>query len=336
MSKMLEEINEQPQVAARVIDESRRQCSLLRERLLKKGKIFLVGTGASLNACGAALYAFYKYLGKAPVVIPASQLTYAANALSKDDIVILVSQSGQSYETQEAVGMLSAWGVELWGITNSPDSVLAKGAQETLYMNAGEEVSSATKTYTASLVLLYLLAMGEMQEAAFAEIPGAIASSIASLSDPISTMSRGYNQESIFYILGAGANGVTAGQASLMIKEKAFLNVEGMALSEFRHGPVEVVKEGLPIFITASTPEMAVNAVSHGKSLVSMGALVTLVSDSAVDAPIPVLRFTGVGYEEISHPMASVPYQLLAEALAVRFGYEVDSFKHINKIVDKY
>lgn len=341
-TRMWHEIQDQYEVAKEVIKNYHEQAGPLSMELAKKKRVFLMGTGASLIACMASRYAFIKYGSFIPEVMAASEINYALDRMDSETVVILVSQSGQSYETQEVVKILKGKKVELWGITNEPGSTLARNADRVLLMNAGVEVSSATKTYMATILILYMLAAAQnkMQMESIANIPEDIKQTLAMCQSPVDALAKKLSKKSVIYITGIGPNSQTAAQGALMLKEKTFINAEGMALSEFRHGPIEVVKPGLPIIITASSPEVVKVAVEHMKHLAGLSASVYIITDNlVVDASIPeenIIRVSNRCQEVFSQISEVIPLQLLAEGIANINGYDVDGFKYISKVVDKY
>lgn len=351
-TRMWQEIHDQPDVAERLVLEAAGGAgegagaphasegaagviAACRSDLRHVTRLILSGTGASLAACRVGQYAFIKYAGLLPHVLPAAELDYVQPA--PGTLVILVSQSGQSLETQTAVDTLKARAIPFWGITNNPDSYLARHAHRVLQMNAGEEVSSATKTYMATLVLFSLLAGGDR---AVKQLPSDLRTTLAAAADPIQRWAEALLTTRVGYILGMGPLGATADQGALLMKEKTFLHIEGMSLSEFRHGNIEVVTPGLPIIVLAVTPTETEGAIRHAEYFASIGADVYLITDSPVTGSrLPmgrILQVQNSGDEYTGQLQVVVPLQLLAERVAVRKGHDVDGFRYIAKVVDKY
>jgi len=343
---MWQEIQEQPAVAQRLLQAwlgtpagAAPQAGLLaqcRDELRRADRVVLAGTGASLAACRAGLNAFVRCGSTLPHVVPAADLPgLAAKVLGPESLVILVSQSGESLETRTAAEALKARGVPLWGITNNPDSYLARAADRALPLHAGEEVSSATKTYLATLLLLMLLAgAGRCLD----RVPADLAETLRRSEEPVGRWAAALEGEPVGYILGLGATVPVAAQGALLLKEKTFKHVEGLSLSEFRHGNIEVMRPGLPLLLLAPTPRCAAEAVRHGAYLASLGAAVFLVTDSPVQgmAPDRVLQVQNRGDELLGALQVLPPLQLLAERIARQQGYDVDGFRYIAKVVEEY
>jgi len=171
-------------------------------------------------------------------------------------------------------------------------------------------------------------------------IPADLRATLAASAGPISRWAEALLDTRGGYILGMGALGATAFQGALLMKEKTFLHIEGMSLSEFRHGNIEVVTPGLPIIVLAVTPAQAAEAVKHAEYFASIGAEVCLITDSPVEASrLPadrILQVQNGGDAYTGQLQVVVPLQLLAERVAVRKGHDVDGFRYIAKVVDKY
>lgn len=336
MSRMLNEIHDQPTVLQELYSNYSYEVVKLASGLYKARNIFLIGTGSSLYACYAGAYAFARFMNKIPIVIPSSEVSYAAEAFAKDDIAIVISQSGESKETVEALDYLGKTSV--WAITNNAQSTLARAASFVFCLEAGQEVSSATKTYTASVMMLYMLAAcGTGDEMAkVGAIPYMVADNIEAVKDKISIWAAEFEYAADIFILGTGPNIATAKEAALMIKEKTFIPAEGESLIEFRHGPIEVVESGTKaILVTHNLNKIDVSM--HYQQLSSLGADVRLVHDT--DSPgigVKDIELTSTQEEAISAINMVIPFQLLAENIAINKGLEPDTFRYINKVLNKY
>lgn len=341
-SKMWNEIHDQYEVSKNVIDVYSGKLEVYNEVIKRKNKIFLLGTGASLNACEASKYAFSKYRGIIPYVIPAAETDYVIGNMDKDTLTILVSQSGESLETKMISQLLRDRNIEFWGMTNNPDSFLAKNANQVLLLGAGEEVSSATKTNMASLLILYMLAAGNDKDALedINKIPEAIRVTLSMVDERIPALVEKIKDKKNTYVLGAGMSGPTARQGSLMMKEKTFIHTEGLSISDFRHGSVEVIEEGLPIIICASTPSSVKEASGHARYMRNLLADVYMIVDGQIETDTVEdenIIYAASGDNEIfSHITTTIPLQLLAEGIAAAKSYDVDGFRYLSKVVDKY
>lgn len=338
MAMLRKEIEQQPDVVRRLMDgfpESR-----CKEEINGK-KIFLMGTGASLSACMQAKYAFLRYAGINVTVVPAFENGYYMNVFDRECTVIVVSQSGQSYETKVICRQLTEKGIPFIGVTNEPESVLGKSALRCLPLMAGEELGTATKTQTASVMLLYLIAAAGSREALnqLGHMAEAMESTLQAADGYIQEFADFLGDRRTVYLAGLDAHAPTALQAGLMLKEKVWLHAEGLSLAEFRHGPVEVMQKGVPVVLIAHGEEKMKTLLMHADFLskVCHGDVV-LVTDNG-EARLGGYRnfpYVWKGDEELSHICATLPFQLLAERMAAERNYDIDGFKYIGKILNQY
>ncbi len=333
---MWQEIHHQPEVAEKILEEYLPKADYYRSLLLEKKKLILTGIGASLNACHMARYAFLKYGNLAPQIIQSDELPYVLPGIDRDTLVIFISQSGESYETKLFGQKLKEQGVEFWGITNDGSSSLARHAKEVLLLHSGREISSATKTNLASLLILYILAAGydAQVQAELKRLPGLIQKTLEGCMEGLSPLAEKLLDTEQFYILGTGANAAAALEGALMMKEKTFIHTAGTSISDFRHGAVEVVEKGLPLLLLASGEENRERALGHGEYLKRIGADVTLCMDRESQA-LPTIRVEAC-MEVLSPAVFLIPLQLLAEQVAVKKGLDVDGFRYLSKVVDTY
>lgn len=341
-TKMWNEIHDQYQVSQKILSVYGSQMQAYYSTLKEKKRLILIGTGASLNACRAAAYAFQKYSPFIPYVKDAYEIDFLADKLDPDTLVILVSQSGNSYETKVIANLLKTRGIEFWGITNNPDSELAGMASRTLLLHSGVEVSSATKTYMATVLLLYMLAVSGQKDvsAKLATLPEDIKGTLEACEAAIPGIAEKLRHCTNLYVAGVGMQGPVANQAALLMKEKTFIHTEGMPVSELRHGTIEVVKPGLPIMISYAIKSRMKEAFQHVEFLRGIGAEVFVVADALPeDSKVPsgnIVLVSNTQAEEFSHLTLGIPYQLLAERIALINGYDVDGFKYLKKVVDQY
>ncbi len=305
-----------------------------------KKNIFIVGTGASLNAAYACIVAFTQFAGIVPCVIPAAEIDYYLHVFNEDSAVILISQSGDSFETKMMCEFMQNKNLPFWGITNEANSTLAKKATSVLFMNAEKEVSSATKTYTATLLLLYLVAAFGNESAlkALEEIPNTVKSTIDECESKIEKLAETLKDCKSIYVLGDNINSATARAGALLLKEKNLIMAEGMTASEFRHGAVEVCKPGLEFIIIAPTKANWEEVKKHISFLKSLNCNVTLIAPQ--NAPgveeYRYLQVAGAPLDCVSQLAATIPMQLLTEKIANIIGLDVDGFLYLSKVVGKY
>lgn len=338
MAMLLTEIREQPEKIGRLFEGF---SDYKKEIRLENKKVFLFGTGASLSACMQAKYAFLKYAGIAAAVVPAYESLYYMPVLDENCLVMVVSQSGESYETKVICEQLLERRVPFIAITNNPESFLGKNADICLPIMAGEELGTATKTQTGSVMLLYLLAACGKKAVyrQLADLPAAMQGTIVMAEKYKSSMVEFIGGRERLYITGLDAQAPTALQASLMLKEKVWLHAEGLSLAEFRHGPVEVLEKGVPVILIGHGEEKIKTLLGHAGFLSNVcHADVALVTNREAGEIGGYRNFPYIweGDEELSHICATLPFQLLAETMAEKKGYDIDGFRYIGKILNQY
>lgn len=338
MAMLWKEIHQQPEVIRRLLRGFQERQDTGR---LAGKKIFLIGTGASLSACMQAKYAFLKYEGINATVIPAFEAGYYMNIFDKDSIVIVVSQSGQSFETKVICEQLTINKIPFIGVTNNPESALGKSASQCFPLMAGEELGTATKTQTASLFILYAVAAAGCEKAMgqLESLASAMEATLADADGYIQELAAFLGERKAVYLTGLDAQAPTALQASLMLKEKVWLHAEGLALAEFRHGPVEVVEALTPILLIAHGEEKIKTLLIHADFLTKVCHGDVVLMTNSKEERIGGYRnfsYTWDGDEELSHICATLPFQLLAEKMAAERNYDIDGFKYIGKILNQY
>lgn len=307
-------------------------------QLIAAKPLFLIGTGASYNACALARDAFILHARVFPQVLYAGQaLTYSAEAF-RGAAVLLASQSGKSHETKLLCEHLKQAGATLIAVTMDRESPLAKAAQGVMCVDIGPEISSATKTYTAQALMMDMLAVdGDMTP--FATLEEDMCASLDTMVSRVDDLTGPITGNSYGYIAGVGALAPAASQASLMLKEKCFLCYEGMSINEFRHGTVEATEKGMNVILMCTGEAGFREAQPHIAFLNEIGARVFLVHDSGEDTILPAerkIRLTCRVAPEFAGIVFAGFGQVLAERIASRAGYRVDGFRYLAKIVENY
>lgn len=336
-TKMYQEVMDQKHTLGTVLstfgEKSKQIC-----RLIHGKPLFLIGTGASFNACRASKDAFVLHMGAFPQVLFAAEaLRYPASCFDGASVIV-VSQSGESCETKSLCEKLKGTGAYLIGLTMDPNSTLARSSNEIMFAGVGEEVSSATKTYTAQLLMLYMVACGG--DTRFLEM---LQSDMAISLDNIDRRTESWGKlifsQKCGFIAGVGTLEAAAFQAALMLKEKCFLCYEGMSVNELRHGTIETLEPGMNVILMCTGEDGLNEAEIHAKKLEAIGVNVFLVcdrQDSGVVPPEYVLKIENHSYSEFSHIAFAGFGQLMAQRIAFDAGYDVDGFRYLAKIVGGY
>ena len=353
---MLKEINEQPTaitatVSPRVEDgmPDLRIPQLTDEMLRGIGTVHLVGCGTAMHA-GMVGKAAIETLARVPAEVDiASEFRYRDPILNPNDLVIIISQSGETSDTLAALKLAKSRGVPVLAIVNVVGSSIARAADYVLYTYAGPEIAVAsTKAYMVQLCVLYLFALrlayarGRLSEAEtrrytaqLLRAPEIIKARLADCDQIKYLASRYMNTQSCFFI-GRGFDYSLSLEGSLKLKEISYVHSDAYAAGELKHGTISLITDGVPVIALATQKQVYEKTISNAKETRSRGARVLLFTTK--DAVVPegvadaVIRLDE--YEDILMPLQLiVPLQLFAYYMAVLRGCDVDKPRNLAKSV---
>lgn len=343
MSRLSREIHEQPQVLARLLEEQTRRAGQIAAVIGDRDVRYavLAARGTSDNAARYAQYLLGALNGLSVALATPSLFTlYQAPPRMRDALVLGISQSGQSPDIVAVVEEGRRQGALTVAVTNTPDSPLGDAAEHVLPLGAIEEKAvAATKTYTAQLAAVALLAAhlagDEERVALLNRVPGAVEETLR-LEEPIATAAQRYGQAQGCVVLGRGYNYATAFEIALKLKELAYLAAQPYSSADFRHGPVAIVERGFPVFAVAPQGAVYDDVVSLIEELVGREAELCVISESdealaladvplCLPAPLP---------EWLSPLVCVVPGQLLALHITKAKGYDPDHPRGLTKVTE--
>ena len=353
---MLKEINEQPTaitatVSPRVEDgmPDLRIPQLTDEVLRSIGTVHLVGCGTAMHA-GMVGKAAIETLARVPAEVDiASEFRYRDPILNPNDLVIIISQSGETSDTLAALKLAKSRGVPVLAIVNVVGSSIARAADYVLYTYAGPEIAVAsTKAYMVQLCVLYLFALrlayarGRLSEAEtrrytaqLLRAPEIIKARLADCDQIKYLASRYMNTQSCFFI-GRGFDYSLSLEGSLKLKEISYVHSDAYAAGELKHGTISLITDGVPVIALATQKRVYEKTISNAKETRSRGARVLLFTTK--DAVVPegvadaVIRLDE--YEDLLMPLQLiVPLQLFAYYMAVLRGCDVDKPRNLAKSV---
>ena len=353
---MLKEIHEQPEAIKRTVmprisdgmpDLS--ECGLTDEKLKSYKNIFVVACGTAMHAGLVGKYVLER-IGRIPVTVDvASEFRYRNPIVSKGDLVILVSQSGETADTKAALHLARDMGADTLGIVNAKGSAIAREADMVLYAHAGPEISVAsTKAYMVQLAVFYLLAFklsfvrGAISEeqcreytAKLLEIPSLIEKLLEKPETCQYAASRLVADEHLLYI-GRGLDYALSMEGSLKLKEISYIHSESYAAGELKHGTISLITEGMPVIAVATQRDVIDKTVSNIKEVKSRGAYTIVVAREGADLEKDVadIIVTVPETDDLLMPMtAAVPLQLIAYYTADLRGNDVDKPRNLAKSV---
>ena len=353
---MLKEINEQPAaitatVSPRVEDglPDLRIPELTDERLRSIGTVHLVACGTAMHA-GMVGKVAIETLARVPAEVDiASEFRYRDPILNKNDLVIIISQSGETSDTLAALKLAKSRGVPVLAIVNVVGSSIARAADYILYTYAGPEIAVAsTKAYVVQMCVLYLFALrlayarGKLEEAETKRLTaellraGEIIKPRLDDCEQIKYLaSRFVNTQSCFFI-GRGFDYALSLEGSLKLKEISYVHSDAYAAGELKHGTISLITDGVPVIALATQKQVYEKTISNAKETKSRGARVILFTTK--DAVVPegvadyIVRLDE--YEDLLMPLQLiVPLQLFAYYMAVLRGCDVDKPRNLAKSV---
>ena len=342
MSKLHDEIWEQPEALHRTLDEIGPALDELKPiaARLRNGnveRVILTGMGSSLNATYPAM-TFMAEHGITAISLDASELLHYHFPLADEkSALVAVSQSGRSVEICALAERLTGK-IPLIGITNEPESPLAKSSDIVIGIQAGEEETVSSKTYTCTVATLNLAARvlsNVPTEPAFSSLRRAadvIADGLTEWSDAMPNVIEHVIGCRYLIFLGRGPSYASAMTGALVVKETAKLPAEGMSGGLFRHGPLELTSGDLGVFTFAGRGRTRELNLRLAHDIVALGGQVVTLGNS--DRPVDGALTLDVPLDdEWALPVAEiVPIHIFAADLAARLGLEVGKFRYIQKV----
>ena len=353
---MLKEINEQPAAITATVSPrvenglpDLRVPELTDERLRRIGTVHLVGCGTAMHA-GMVGKAAIEALAQVPAQVEiASEFRYRNPILRPEDLVIIISQSGETSDTLAALKLAKSRGVPVLAIVNVVGSSIARAADYVMYTYAGPEIAVAsTKAYMVQMCVLYLFALrlayarGMQTDAEIRRLTAellrageVIKPRLADCEQIKYLASRFVNTQSCFFI-GRGFDYSLSLEGSLKLKEISYVHSDAYAAGELKHGTISLVTDGVPVIALATQKQVYEKTISNAKETKSRGAKVLLFTTQ--DAVVPdgvadyVVRLDD--YDDLLMPLQLiVPLQLFAYYMAVLRGCDVDKPRNLAKSV---
>ena len=348
---MLKEIDEQPTVMRKLIqaytDESGQVVvdPAIIKAVQEADRIYILAAGTSYHA-GFASKKMLEELTDTPVELGiSSEWGYGMPLLSKKPLFIFISQSGETADSRQVLVKANEMGIPSLTVTNVPGSTLSREADMTMLLHAGPEIAVAsTKAYTAQIAALAFLAKavgeanGNKKAKAFDLVHelSIVAQSIESTlseKEVIDEKVRGLLEttRNAFYI-GRGQDYYVAMEASLKLKEISYIQCEGFAAGELKHGTIALIEDGTPVIALLSDPVLASHTRGNIQEVAARGAHVLTIAEENVAKETDDLVLTAV------HPYLSpismvVPTQLIAYFATLHRGLDVDKPRNLAKSV---
>lgn len=312
-------------------------------------RIVIVACGTSWHAGMVAEYLFEEY-ARIPVEVEyASEFRYRNPIIYQDDIIIAISQSGETADTLAAIELAKGKGATIFGVCNVVGSSIARATHAGSYTHAGPEIGVAsTKAFTAQVTVLTLMALhvakvkGTMAESRYRQllyemesIPGKI-EEVLKLNDTIKHIAIRYKDSSNALYLGRGYSFPVALEGALKLKEISYIHAEGYPAAEMKHGPIALIDEAMPVFVIATKGANYEKVVSNIQEVKARkGQIIAVIT--AGDKDVKGMADYSIEIPETDESLVAlvsvVPLQLLSYHIAVMRGCNVDQPRNLAKSV---
>ncbi|MGN0182079.1 MAG: glutamine--fructose-6-phosphate transaminase (isomerizing) [Candidatus Ornithomonoglobus sp.] len=352
---MIKEIEEQPKALLATISPRIKDgkivlddVSLTREDIKNINKIFVVACGSAYHVGVVAKYVIEKMCRIPVETIIASEFRYSDPIVTSRDLVVVISQSGETADTLEALKVAKSRGARILSIVNVVGSAIANASDDVIYTWAGPEIAVATtKAYSTQLSVVYLLAiymaekLGTITSGQYKkyikdleELPNLVAETLKNKDKIAYLASKFYNCHSIFFI-GRNLDYAVSLEGSLKLKEISYIHSEAYAAGELKHGTISLIEDGTLVIALATGDDLFDKTVSNIKEVTSRGAVVlgltttehsmTGIADYTIQIPET---------DDIFLPSLSViPLQLFGYYVAAQKGCDIDKPRNLAKSV---
>jgi glucosamine--fructose-6-phosphate aminotransferase (isomerizing) len=355
---MLKEIFEQPQTLADSmkgrVNVDANNITLAgfidnKDRFLNAKRIIITACGTSWHSANIGMYVIEEF-ARIPVEVEySSEFRYRDPVIYKDDIVIAISQSGETADTLAAVELAKKQGAFIFGICNVVGSSIPRNSDSGCYTHAGPEIGVAsTKAFTAQVTVLTMLALmigkekGTISDEKYLKIiselyhiPNKI-STILKKDKEIAELAKTFTYAQNFIYLGRGYNFPVALEGALKLKEISYIHAEGYPAAEMKHGPIALISQEMPVVAIATNSSTYDKVISNIQEIKARkGRIISIVTEG--DNTVKKLSHFAIevpNTEECLAPLLSVvPLQLLAYHIAVEKGCNVDQPRNLAKSV---
>lgn len=353
---MLKEIFEQPMtiedsIRGRVVDNHVQLSGVTdnRDKFINAERIIIVACGTSWHA-GLIGKRLIQDIARIPVEVDyASEFRYSNPVITPRDIVIAISQSGETADTLAAISLAKERGAFVYGICNVVGSSIARATDSGTYIHVGPEIGVAsTKAFTGQVTVLAMLALavGQLRDTVTPDTLVRVTSAIEMLPEliketlklnkAIEKLSSIYTYVHNFLYLGRGYNYPSALEGALKLKEISYIHAEGYPAAEMKHGPIALIDHELPTVVIAPMDDLHDKIISNIQQVKARGgsviAIVTKGDKEIKELADHTLEVPRVP-ECLSPVIVSIPLQLLAYHIAVKKGCNVDMPRNLAKSV---
>ena len=323
--------------------------SLTKEDIDSFNKIYIIGCGSAYHVGVTAKY-FIEKLARIPVEVElASEFRYRNPIINKKDLVIIISQSGETADTLAALREAKKQGARILSIVNVVGSSIARESDDVLYTWAGPEIAVATtKAYSTQMQALYVIGLyltkikGTVTDGEFnklieelSTLPSKLQQILDNLQPLSSYASKHYNAKDVFF-LGRGLDYCTCLEGSLKLKEISYIHSEAYAAGELKHGTISLIEDGTLVVSLATQEDIFDKMVSNIKEVKTRGATVFSIAqegNTAIESESDFVYYIPKTLDIFAPALTVVPLQVFAYYMAVNKGCDVDKPRNLAKSV---
>ncbi len=338
---MLKEIYEQPKAVGDTVRGLISSEGDIPFRLNEFRRIVVVACGTSYHAGLIGKLWIEKYAGIPVEVLYASEFRYSDTPVSEEDLVLAISQSGETMDTKFAVNYAREKGARILSIVNVVGSSIDRESDYTLHTHAGPEIGvAATKTFTAQLAALYYLALSQHPQrdrllSELLKVPSLLEKTLE-VSEKTERLAQKYMKVKDFLYLGRYLSYPIALEGALKLKEISYIHAEGYPAGEMKHGPIALIDKNMPVVVVAPQDRVYEKTLANVEEVRTRKGKVLSVGFKGDDRleklsedfiPVPPVE------EDLSPFLTVVPLQLLAYHIASKLGLDVDQPRNLAKTV---
>ena len=342
---MIKEIEEQPAVIRRIIQQYSDDNGVLSinkeiaDDINNCDKIYIIACGTSYHAGLVGKQLLEKISLKPTETCIASEFVYNMPLLSEKPLFVFISQSGETADCRAVLVKVKELGYKTLTITNVKGSTLSREADHTLLLHAGPEIAVAsTKAYTAQIAVLAILATSVNNSINIdlryeLALVANVMETLCLEHDKYERLASDYlkDQRSCFYI-GRGLDYFACMEASLKLKEISYIQTEGFAAGELKHGTIALIEKNTPVFAITTQESTNLNTRSNIKEVKSRGAHVLCISTKSLSSDKDRIKVGDV-HELLTPLVTIIPAQYLAYYAALQRGYDIDKPRNLAKSV---
>lgn len=335
---MLKEIYDQPKVIRNIAKNHMEQIEYLAKAVDGAKGTFFIGAGTAYNACLAGSYLFSKVAKMHINTAFASEFNYLEDFLTKESLIIALSQSGETIDVVEPLNRAKEKGSKIVALTNALGSTIYRLSDYKFLLEAGpEKAVASTKAYIAKLAILLMLTLAMVNKASYGKkLLLEAADEIERILETenikkIKDIAKKIGKAEHIYTIGRGISYPTSLEAALKIKEVSYVHTEGLAGGELKHGPIALITKNTPCIVFAPKDETYEAVISNAMEIKARGGFIVGISSEEPEVFDELIKLSDI--KEANVISQIVPAQMLGYFIATAKGYDPDKPRNLAKSV---